>query len=389
MSDDTLVSELHEAIGDIIADERRQWQRDRALFEAQLNGMLSDARAQLAELRMSFEATSRQRLEEVAGAINARLLAVRDGAPGERGEKGDKGDVGQQGAQGEPGATGAVGDQGNPGERGEKGEPGEAGQPGKDGEPGAPGAAGPIGEPGPVGLTGIPGPQGERGPSGEPGVGAVGPAGPPGERGADGAPGATGAVGPAGERGPQGECGPPGERGPPGAPGKLPLGKLWAPNTVAYEGDVFACDGACYQALKDTATRPGHSADWICLALGGRDGVSLNPRGLYGEKVEPPYARLDLVMVNGSSFLALKDAPSPCPGEGWQLLCGTGRTGKPGAPGEPGERGSKGEQGPPGARIIKWRIDRANYRAVAVMSDGDEVALSLRELFEQFHGETK
>src|SRR5262245_38934913 len=145
---------------------------------------------------------------------------------------------------------------------------------------------------GPNGARGLPGLPGEPGPAGAPGrdgaagePGPVGLQGPPGAVGADGQDGARGMPGPAGQIGPQGGSGPIGERGPEGPPGKLPKGKLWAPNTVAYEDDVFACDGACYQALRDTATRPGHSADWICLAVGGRDGHSIKPRGLWGEKV--------------------------------------------------------------------------------------------------------
>ena len=386
MTDDTLISELHDAIGDIIADERRQWQRDRDLVEAQVRAMLSDARAQLAEMRAGFEAMARQRLDDAVAAIHARLECVRDGTPGtpgekgERGEpgeqghvgeqgppgvngepgsKGDKGDAGEQGPQGEQGPAGAAGPAGaggDKGDQGERGEKGEAGQPGQDGEPGAPGAAGPAG---PIGATGPVGPQGE--------------------------PGQPGANGP---QGPQGECGAIGERGPEGPPGKLPIVKEWT-ERVHYEGDVVVHRGALWQADCDTGRAPG-GRDWTCLARAGRDGAAINPRGLH--QADGDYARLDLVMLNGSSFLALKDHPGTCPGEDWQLLCGVGRAGKPGRDGESGRAGPagpKGEPGPPGARIVKWRMDRAGYRAIALMSDGDEVPLSLRELFEQFNSETR
>jgi hypothetical protein len=62
--------------------------------------------------------------------------------------------------------------------------------------------------------------------------------------------------------------------------------------------------------------------------------------------------------------------------------------GKRGERGEKGERGTRGEQGPPGASLIVWKIDRANYEVTAVLSDGTEVPLPLRELFEQFQIET-
>jgi hypothetical protein len=53
----------------------------------------------------------------------------------------------------------------------------------------------------------------------------------------------------------------------------------------------------------------------------------------------------------------------------------------------PGPRGAKGEKGD-SAEIVGWRIDRENYVATPVMSDGkDGPPLELRGLFEQFHSE--
>src|SRR5262249_19350473 len=61
--------------------------------------------------------------------------------------------------------------------------------------------------------------------------------------------------------GPPGPSGPPGEQGP---PGKLPMVKLWMPETVHYAGDVVAYDGGTFQAKRDTGQTPAH-ADWVCL----------------------------------------------------------------------------------------------------------------------------
>jgi hypothetical protein len=72
-------------------------------------------------------------------------------------------------------------------------------------------------------------------------------------------------------RGPPGPAGPRGEQGP---PGKLPLVKLWVPETVFYTGDVLAYEGGAFQAKRDTGQPPSH-ADWICLAAPGRDGKSV------------------------------------------------------------------------------------------------------------------
>jgi hypothetical protein len=182
-------------------------------------------------------------------------------------------------------------------------------------------------------------------------------------------------------RGPPGPSGPRGEEGP---PGKLPIVKLWTPETVYYAGDVVAYDGGTFQAQRDTGQPPSH-AHWICLAAAGRDGKTIAMRGTFDETAE--YHHLDVVALNGGSFIALKDAPGPCPGSGWQLLASQG---KRGAPGEKGERGPRGDAGASGATIVGWKIERERYVATPIMSDGSEgPPLELRGLFEQFLSEVR
>ena len=148
------------------------------------------------------------------------------------------------------------------------------------------------------------------------------------------------------------------------------------PETVYYGGDVVAYDGGTFQAKRDTGQPPSH-ADWIWLATAGLDGSSIAVRGTFAESAS--YRRLDVVALNGGSFVALKDAPGPCPGSGWQLIASQG---KRGVAGEKGERGPTGLSGP---TIREWKIDRARYVATPVMSDGREgPPLELRGLFEQF-----
>src|SRR5262249_15980504 len=144
-------------------------------------------------------------------------------------------------------------------------------------------------------------------------------------------------------------------------------------------------DGSLYQALKDTAQVPGGS-DWICLALAGRDGVTPDVRGTY--KPGKDYKYLDIVALNGGSFIARTDDPGECPGPGWQLLASRGKTGDKGLPGPRAEQGPQGDQGPSGPIIAAWEVDHVNYRARAIMSDGsDGGTLDLRGMFEQFHSE--
>jgi hypothetical protein len=60
--------------------------------------------------------------------------------------------------------------------------------------------------------------------------------------------------------------------------------------------------------------------------------------------------------------------------------------------GKRGDKGERGLQGIPGVPVViqKWRLDRDNYIAVPVMSDGREgPPLQLRSLFEQFHTEAR
>ena len=68
-------------------------------------------------------------------------------------------------------------------------------------------------------------------------------------------------------------------------------------------------------------------------------------------------------MTNGSSFVASKDAPSPCPGDDWQLLASRGSRGDRGLQGERGLVGPRGDAGANGATIVGWKIERERYVA--------------------------
>jgi hypothetical protein len=185
-------------------------------------------------------------------------------------------------------------------------------------------------------------------------------------------------------RGPPGPSGPRGEEGPPGL---MPMAKLWAPETVYYRGDVVAYDGGTFQAMCDTGQPPSH-AHWICLATAGRDGKTITVRGTFDETAE--YHLLDVVALNGGSFIALKDKPGPCPGSGWQLVASQGKRGAAGEKGERGPPGPRGDAGASGATIVGWKIDRERYVATPVMADGSEgPPLELRGLFEQFFSEVR
>src|SRR5215467_3555123 len=116
----------------------------------------------------------------------------------------------------------------------------------------------------------------------------------------------------------------------PPPPAKFPSVTAWRADMIYHEREVVSFNGGCYQATKDTARAPGTSDDWTCLAASGS---SFNIRGTYTRDEE--YKYLDIVIINGSSFVALKDNPGVCPDSGnWHLLA---------------SRGSRGQRGPQGA----------------------------------------
>jgi hypothetical protein len=137
---------------------------------------------------------------------------------------------------------------------------------------------------------------------------------------------------------------------------------------VYYEADVVTHEGATYQALRDTARAPPHAEHWICLASAGRDAITPTVRGTFDTTAR--YKKLDIATFDRSAFIARHDDPGPCPSNGWQLITAHGAPGEKGPPGPRGERGTQGSNGEPGASIVDWHIDRPNYQAIPVMSDG-------------------
>ena len=373
------VAALRAALGSVIAAERRTWSRERELIEAQSRAAVAELSARI----VGLEAEARER-------VAARLADVRDGERGETGREGqpglqgEPGERGEAGQNGQDGRDGDRGEQGDPGERGPDGEAGPKGDPGRDGRDGvdgAPGAPGKDGEPGERGPEGLPGKAGEPGRDGVDGKdgrdGLLGKDGSPGRDGVDGKDGSPG------RDGINGAPGHDGERGMPGEPGRLPLVCAWA-GGIAYGGDVVTHAGGTYQALRDTPSDPG-GEDWACLALPGRDAPAWRVRGTFVPDAD--YHAFDVVALNSTSFIALRDQPGPCPGDGWQMLAGPGRRGSPGETGRPG---LKGERGEPAPRIVAWRVDADLYEAVPVLSDGEDgAALSLRELFERYAEEAR
>lgn len=175
------------------------------------------------------------------------------------------------------------------------------------------------------------------------------------------------------EDGKPGEPGEPGRQGPrgeKGEPGSLPIVEAWLDH-VYFAGDVVSWDGCLYQATATTGKQPDLGEDWQMIVERGLDAKRLRIRGTWSADAD--YDELDVVMLDGGSFVAIVDKPGPCPGENWQLLT---RQGKPGKPGPKGEPGAKGVPGPPGASIQSLVCDE-NGLLTLTTSDGSQVTCDL------------
>lgn len=159
--------------------------------------------------------------------------------------------------------------------------------------------------------------------------------------------------------------------GEPGKDGRLPIVKAWE-DRVHYAGECCTFDGGTYQASRDTGRSPPHE-DWTCIAAKGADGQdaeAFDIRGTYDPEAE--YRRLSVVALGGASFIARRNDPGPCPGEGWQLVATQGKRGVPGPRGE-------GAPGPAGPGVIALDID-ADGILTLTNGDGSTVAADLYPL---------
>lgn len=156
-----------------------------------------------------------------------------------------------------------------------------------------------------------------------------------------------------------------------GAPGKLGMVRAWE-DRVFYEAEVATFDGAIYQAQRDTGRTPPHE-DWICIVERGAPGKDADEIEITGTfDVTRAYRRLNVVALNGGSFIAKRDDPGPCPGDGWQLVASQGTRGKPG-------EAVKGDPGRPGPSVRSIEVDDQGMLTLT-NADGTEARCDLYPL---------
>lgn len=156
-----------------------------------------------------------------------------------------------------------------------------------------------------------------------------------------------------------------------GLDGKVDRAEPWAMG-VHYARQVRTHAGGTWQAIKDTASEPPHP-DWQCLSAPGAQGPAMEVRGAFDG--DSSYRAHDVVLLNGSSFVAVQNEPGACPGPGWKLLASAGGRGKQGDPGKPGAPGKPGRDG---SDVIALHLDGA--RIVLTMADGVEHIADLSSL---------
>jgi hypothetical protein len=155
---------------------------------------------------------------------------------------------------------------------------------------------------------------------------------------------------------------PPPKDGLPGKDGRLPVVKAWE-DRVYYAGEVATFDGATYQASTDTGRPPPHD-DWMCIAARGGAGETGKSFAICGTfDATRSYDHLSVVALGGASFVAKRDNPGPCPGDGWQLLAQQGKRGLP----------LKGDPGPAARAMF---IDDSGMLTL-INADGSEVQCDL------------
>ena len=158
-----------------------------------------------------------------------------------------------------------------------------------------------------------------------------------------------------------------------------PRVRAYVDDEVHYQGQLVTREGSTYQALCDTGRAPPDDEHWICVAAGGLDGLSFRVRGTY--QPGDAYSRLDVVALNGGSFVARRNNPGACPGDHWQALCFQGKKGPV------GPQGDRGERGPPGSSIKGCALEAEQYTLILNQSDGTSVGINLRPFFEAYHAE--
>jgi hypothetical protein len=87
---------------------------------------------------------------------------------------------------------------------------------------------------------------------------------------------------------------------------------------------------------RDLVDQINKAIDNIAKAIFKTEDDVLNVRGEITKGLEfrgpldsqATYTKNNVVMVNGSSFIAVKDNPGQCPGDGWKLLAAAGKRGR-------------------------------------------------------------
>lgn len=117
---DKLLDAFSDALGRVLAEERREWEKERERIQAEARALVAELKAENA----SLQNTIKDSIDDAERRVTVALARVKDGAAGRDGEpgtQGPKGDAGVRGERGERGETGAAGEKGEAGRDGRDG----------------------------------------------------------------------------------------------------------------------------------------------------------------------------------------------------------------------------------------------------------------------------
>jgi hypothetical protein len=103
---DTLLDGWTDALGQALAIERREWQRERDLASIEHRRIVAELQAEVANIKL-----------HLYQVVQEKLAAVQDGPPGPQGSPGERGEPGEA-ITGPPGDQGIQGPPGEPGPQG-------------------------------------------------------------------------------------------------------------------------------------------------------------------------------------------------------------------------------------------------------------------------------
>jgi hypothetical protein len=154
------------------------------------------------------------------------------------------------------------------------------------------------------------------------------------------------------------------------------IGKDGEPGEKGEKGDPGADGKDGRDGIDGKDGEPGRDG------TDGKDAYPGEVKGVFS--ADEDYRARDIVMFDGSSWIARRDGPGSIPGDGWmQLAC----KGKRGDRGERGERGLEGKAGKDGVMPIQIFYDVEEMKQITTLDNGEVLEADIEPLARMIRGE--